>query len=148
MKSNLSRFVVIVWLFVVLVLTSSYTASLTSMLTVQQLDPTDIRDMTKKGEYVGFREGSFVRAVLDSTKSDNSKFKEYTSFEEYDEALSKGSRNGGVGAIVDTLPSISLFLSKYCHKYTTIGPTYQDSGLGFVSHLLLVVSFCKSNGAP
>lgn len=35
--SGLGRFVLIVWLFVVLIVTSSYTASLTSILTVQQL---------------------------------------------------------------------------------------------------------------
>src|SRR4051812_35583457 len=40
LKSNLSRFVVLVWVFVVLILQSSYTASLTSMLTVPQLEPT------------------------------------------------------------------------------------------------------------
>ncbi|KAH6754977.1 hypothetical protein C2S52_012634 [Perilla frutescens var. hirtella] len=28
------------------------------------------------------------------------------------------SRNGGVSAIVDEIPYIRLFLSKYCHKYT------------------------------
>jgi Ligand-gated ion channel len=33
----LGRFVLIMWLFVVLIITSSYTASLTSILTVQQL---------------------------------------------------------------------------------------------------------------
>ncbi|KAH6821820.1 hypothetical protein C2S53_008425 [Perilla frutescens var. hirtella] len=129
-KSNLSRFVVIVWLFVVLVLTSSYTASLASMLTVQQLDPTDIRDLTKKGEYVGYKESHFVREYLDSTKSDKSKFRIYSSFEEYDEALSKGSGKGGVGAIADNVPSIRLFVSQYCHKYTVIG-TYRKSGFGF-----------------
>ncbi|KAH6790011.1 hypothetical protein C2S51_005017 [Perilla frutescens var. frutescens] len=129
-KSNLSRFVVIVWLFVVLVLTSSYTANLASMLTVQQLEPKDIRDLTKRGESVGYKQGHFVRGYLDSTRSDNSKFRIYGSFEEYDEALSKGSRKGGVGAIADNVPSIRLFLSQYCHKYTVIG-TYKKSGFGF-----------------
>lgn len=39
-KSTLGRAVLIIWLFVVLIVTSSYTASLTSILTVQQLFPT------------------------------------------------------------------------------------------------------------
>ncbi|KAK7828665.1 glutamate receptor 2.7 [Quercus suber] len=38
--SNLARIVVIIWVFVVLILTQSYTASLTSLLTIQQLQPT------------------------------------------------------------------------------------------------------------
>ncbi|KAF3327955.1 ABC1 protein-like protein [Carex littledalei] len=42
--STLGRFVLLVWLFVVLILTQSYTASLTSILTVQQLS-TGIRGL-------------------------------------------------------------------------------------------------------
>ncbi len=40
--NNFTRLVIVVWLFVVLILTSSYTASLSSMLTVQQLQSNDI----------------------------------------------------------------------------------------------------------
>ncbi|KAL8466511.1 hypothetical protein ACS0TY_035553 [Phlomoides rotata] len=131
--SNLTRFVMIVWVFVVLVLTLSYTASLTSMLTVQQLQPTitDMYDLIKNGAYIGYQDGSFVRELLNNMKFDSSKLRSYTSVEEYDEALSKGSRNGGVDAIVDELPYIRIFLSKYCHKYTMIGPTYMTPGFGF-----------------
>lgn len=133
-RSNLTRFVVIVWVFVVLVLTSSYTANLTSMLTVEQLQPsiTDINDLIRSRDFVGFQDGSFVSSLFSSMNFDRSMFTYYSSFEEYDEALSKGSRNGGVGAIVDELPYIRLFLSKYCSKYTMIGPIYQTSGFGFL----------------
>ncbi|KAH6793347.1 hypothetical protein C2S52_003824 [Perilla frutescens var. hirtella] len=126
--SNLTRFVVIVWLFVVLVLASSYIANLTSMLTIQYLQSTD---MLKKGEYVGLQSGSFATAYLKGVVSDGHNFRNYSSLEEYDEALSKGSRNGGVSAIVDEIPYIRLFLSKYCHKYTMIDPTFKTSGFGF-----------------
>ncbi|XP_060217723.1 glutamate receptor 2.8-like [Lycium barbarum] len=133
-KSNLTRFVMIVWVFVVLVLTSSYTASLTSMLTVQQLQPTitDLNDLIKNGEYVGYQEGSFVKDVLKRMKFDSSKFKSYTTLEEYNDALSKGSKNGGVGAIIDELPYLRLFLKKYCRKYIMVGQTYKTAGFGFV----------------
>ncbi|XP_042049403.1 glutamate receptor 2.7-like [Salvia splendens] len=130
-KSNLSRFVVIIWLFAVLVLTASYTANLTSLRTVKQLDATDFRDITMKGECVGFKESSIVRGVLDSTIPDTSKFKVLTSFEEYHQALSLGSRKGGVAAVVDNLPSIKLFLYNYCHKYTMSGSIHKNSGFGF-----------------
>ncbi|XP_042049946.1 glutamate receptor 2.7-like [Salvia splendens] len=131
--SNLTRFVVIIWIFVMLVLNSSYTASLTSMLTVQQLQPTitDIQDLIKEGEYVGYQYGSFVTGLLRNMNFDTSKFRSYETLEEYDVALSKGSRNGGVAAVVDELPYIRMFLSKYCRKYTMIGPIYQTSGFGF-----------------
>ncbi|CAH9118678.1 unnamed protein product, partial [Cuscuta europaea] len=132
--SNLSRFVIIVWVFVVLVLTSSYTASLTSMLTVQQLQPTvtDLNDLIKNGGHVGFQDGSYVAGMLKRMKLESNKMRNYSKLEEYDEALTKGSRNGGVDAIVDELPYIRLFLAKYGEKYTIVGPTYKSAGFGFV----------------
>ncbi|MFS7994565.1 putative solute-binding protein family 3/ domain of MltF [Helianthus anomalus] len=39
MHNNLSRMAIVVWLFVALVITQSYTASLASMLTAQRLEP-------------------------------------------------------------------------------------------------------------
>ncbi|KAG5601884.1 hypothetical protein H5410_033254 [Solanum commersonii] len=132
--SNLTRFVLIVWVFVVLVLTSSYTASLTSMLTLQQLQPTitGLNDLIKNGEYVGYQEGSFVKDVfIKRMKFDSSKFRSYITLEDYDDALSRGSKNGGVGAIVDELPYLRLFLNKYCRKYIMVGRTYKAAGYGF-----------------
>ncbi|XP_059640870.1 glutamate receptor 2.7-like isoform X2 [Cornus florida] len=131
--SNLTRFVVIVWVFVVLVLTSSYTASLTSMLTVKKLEPTitNVNDLIRNGEFVGYQTGSFVEGLLESLKVDKSKFRDYSTLEEYDKALSIGSRNGGVAAIVEEVPYIKLFLAKYCKKYTMIGLNYKTAGFGF-----------------
>lgn len=108
------------------------------MLTVEQLQPNinDIYDLIKNGEYVGYQTGSFVRGFLESMKIDSSMLRNYTKLEEFDGALTDGSRNGGVGAIVDELPYIRLFLSKYCHKFTMIGPIHQTSGFGFVSPFL------------
>ncbi|KAK1565417.1 hypothetical protein Q3G72_026062 [Acer saccharum] len=53
--SNFSRTVVVLWLFVVFVLTSSYTDSLSSLLTVQQLQPnvTDINFLKHNNLNVG-----------------------------------------------------------------------------------------------
>jgi hypothetical protein len=58
--------VIVLWLFVVLVLTSSYTASLSSMLTVQQLQPhvTDVEWLKKNNMKVGCDGDSFGRAYL------------------------------------------------------------------------------------
>lgn len=125
----------IVWVFVVLVLTSSYTASLTSLLTVQQLQPTitDIHDLVKNGDFVGYQSGSFIDGLLKSMEFDESKLKICNTSIDYDDALSKGSRNGGVAAIVDELPYLRLFLAKYCNKYAMVGPTYQTAGFGFVT---------------
>ncbi|KAE9444881.1 hypothetical protein C3L33_23221, partial [Rhododendron williamsianum] len=105
------------------------------MLTVQKLKPsiTDIRDLIQRKEYVGYPHGSFVEGLLKNKAFDTSKLKKYRTLEQYDEALSKGSKNGGVAVIFDELPYIRLFLSnpKYCAKYTMVGPIYNTAGMGF-----------------
>lgn len=137
MDSILSRIVLIVWVFVLLVLTSSYTASLSSMLTVQQLQPTvtDVHELIKKGEYVGYYYGSFVRDLLVQVGFDKRKLRAYNSIEGYADALSKGSKSGGVAAVIDEVPYIKLFLAKHCKGYTMVGPIYKSDGFGFVSTL-------------
>ncbi|CAM8887348.1 unnamed protein product [Rhodiola kirilowii] len=64
--NNLTRMVLAFWFFVVLILTQTYTASLTSMMTVQRLQPvtTDIKDLTSGGHYVGYQRGSYVLGIL------------------------------------------------------------------------------------
>ncbi|CAH9118674.1 unnamed protein product [Cuscuta europaea] len=129
--NNLSKFVIIVWVFVVLVLTSSYTASLTSKLTSKKLQPTvTIEELIKNGEYVGYQYGSFVGHMLNN-KFGSTKMRGYSTLEEYDVALTKGSINGGVAAIMDELPYLRLLVGKYCGKYALVGPTYKTSGFGF-----------------
>ncbi|KAJ1700437.1 hypothetical protein LUZ63_000216 [Rhynchospora breviuscula] len=132
LESILSKIVVIVWVFVLLVLTSSYTASLTSMLTVQNLQPTvtDIRDLKKTGEFVGYKRGPFVEGLLQELNFDSSRMRGYYP-EEFSEALDKGSANGGVAAIVHEIPYIKLFLAKNCKSYTMVGPIYKTAGFGF-----------------
>ncbi|MBA0547895.1 hypothetical protein Golob_019028, partial [Gossypium lobatum] len=114
--SNLSRFVVIIWCFVVLVLTQSYTASLTSLLTVEQLQPTvtDINQLLKRRESVGFLSASFVKDMLLGMKFDESHIKKYGTLEELHDLFAEGSANGGISAALDEIPYIRLFLSKYC----------------------------------
>jgi ionotropic glutamate receptor len=132
--------VVIIWVFVVLILTSSYTASLTSMLTVQQLQPTltDVNELIRRGDYVGFQEGSFVSSELKKMNFDDSRLRSYSTPDQYAQALSKGSANGGVAAIFDEIPYLKLFLSQYCDSYAMVGPIYKDAGFGFV---ILLVPF-------
>ncbi|KAL4301790.1 hypothetical protein GQ457_10G003090 [Hibiscus cannabinus] len=132
--SNLARFVVIIWCFVVLILIQSYTASLTSLLTVEKLQPTvtDINVLLKRRESVGFLSGSFVEGMLLGMKFDKSQLKEYSSPEELHSLFVKGSANGGISAAFDEIPYIKLFLAKYCSKYTTVEPTFKTAGFGFV----------------
>ncbi|XP_022730776.1 glutamate receptor 2.7-like [Durio zibethinus] len=132
--SNLARFVVIIWCFVVLILTQSYTASLTSLLTVEQLQPTvtNIFELSKKGEKVGFKQGSFVEGILKGLNFAESQIVKYQSLEELNDLFTKGSANGGIAAALDEIPYLKLFLAKYCDKYTTVEPTFKTDGFGFV----------------
>ncbi|CAD5181023.1 unnamed protein product [Musa acuminata subsp. malaccensis] len=134
LQSNLTRFVVIIWVFVVLILTSSYTASLTSMLTVQQLQPTvtDVNQLLKSGASIGYQDGSFVAGMLKRMGFQEQKLKNYSTIGQYAEALSNGSANGGVDAFFDEIPYLRLVLSQYCDDFAMVGPTYKTDGFGFV----------------
>ncbi|GMP54139.1 hypothetical protein CsSME_00019398 [Camellia sinensis var. sinensis] len=105
--STLGCLVLILWLFVVLIINSSYTASLTSILMVQQLTS------NIKG----------IDSLITSTNSIG---------EEYVDALHKGPKVGGVAAIVDKLPYIELLLYKINCKFRTVGQEFTKRGWGFV----------------
>ncbi|KAK2991636.1 hypothetical protein RJ640_017220, partial [Escallonia rubra] len=131
--SNLARFVLIIWFFLVLILTQSYTASLASMLTVQKLQPviTDVNELLKNKDNVGYLEGSFVLGILKQLNFDETNLKVFNSPDELDELFIKGSKNGGIAAAFDEIPYIKVFLARYCSKYTTVEPTYKTDGFGF-----------------
>nr|XP_011462099.1 PREDICTED: glutamate receptor 2.2-like [Fragaria vesca subsp. vesca] len=110
--SNLSRFVMIIWIFVVLIVTQSYTANLASLLTIQQLQPTvtDINDLLRNRENVGYMESSYIYDILRQKGFHDSKLKGYENMEDIEEALSKGSANGGIAAIFHETPYMKLFV--------------------------------------
>ncbi|XP_006845559.2 glutamate receptor 2.1 [Amborella trichopoda] len=138
--SNLSRFILITWLFLLLILSSSYTANLSSILTVEQLKPTvtDVNTLLKNGECVGHQNGSFVKGSLMNLGFPESRLKAYCTADEYAEALF----NGSVGAIVGSTPIIKVFLSYYHDKFTMVGLTFRTGGFGFVGSL----SFSRGQG--
>ncbi|VAI77006.1 hypothetical protein VPH35_123957 [Triticum aestivum] len=132
-ESILSRLVVVVWVFVLLVITSSYTANLSSMLTVQKLQPTetDVHELLKRGEYMGYRTSSYVRELLEQLGFERSKIRAYNNPDDFADALNKGSKNGGIAAAIHEVPYIKLFLAKHCKGYTMVGPIYKSEGFGF-----------------
>ncbi|GLT58278.1 hypothetical protein SLA2020_311830, partial [Shorea laevis] len=134
--SNLARFVVVIWCFVVLILMQSYTASLASLLTVQQLQPTvtDVNELLRKNENVGYHGGSFVRGIIQRLGFDSSKMKNFNSTDDLNELFTKGSANNGIAAAFDEIPYMKLFLAKYCNYTThlTFEPTSKTDGFGFV----------------
>ncbi|KAM5554516.1 glutamate receptor 2.7 [Rosa sericea] len=132
--SNLARLVMTIWIFVVLVLTINYTAILTSIYTVQQLQPTvtDLKDLLSKGDNVGCKPNAYTYDILKQFGFNDANLKVFRTMEELDEALSKGTAKGGIAAAIDETPYMKLFLAKYCNKYTMIGPIFKTDGFAFV----------------
>lgn len=132
--SNLSKLVLTIWVFVVLILTSSYTASLTSMLTVRQFQPsiTDMHQLIAERRNVGYLRHSFVKGLLVKIGFNQSQLIGLKSPEEYKDALS----NGTVAAVIDEIPYLKLFLKTYCDNFTMGNQLYKTSGFGFVSALV------------
>ncbi|XP_023737521.1 glutamate receptor 1.2 isoform X1 [Lactuca sativa] len=120
LQSNLSRFVVTVWVFVVLVLTSSYTATLSSLLTVQQI--------AMKETSVGFLGLSSVGVVFNNLNFGGTKIEKLYTPEAYAKALTSGS----VDAIVDEILYIKSVLSMYPDSdFSLISTASTTNGFGF-----------------
>ncbi|KAL8253094.1 hypothetical protein R6Q59_036787 [Mikania micrantha] len=127
LESNLSRFVVTVWLFVVLVLVSSYTAALSSLLTVERIQ---LASMTG---FIGYQASSSSHRVLAETLHFRDTWlKAYNTLEDMADALSRGSKNGGVDSIIDEVPYIKEFLARYPSGYSMTMVADMSNGFGFV----------------
>ncbi|XP_065878445.1 glutamate receptor 2.7-like [Euphorbia lathyris] len=123
--NNLARVVIIVWSFVLLILTQSYTASFSSLLTVDRFHPaiTDVHELIQKQEYVGHFNNSFVFGILKGLGFQESYLRAYESAEECDRLLSLGSKNGGIAAAFDESPYMKLILVQNCSNYTLVQPS-------------------------
>ncbi|KAD4584312.1 hypothetical protein E3N88_21913 [Mikania micrantha] len=126
--SNLSRFVITVWLFVVLVLVSSYTATLSSLLTVEQIQLASSRGLIGYQHHIPIQLGVIVRNM----NFKDTEIKSYNTLEEIADALTRGSKKGGVDAIVDEIPYIKEFLADYTSGYSMVVSEDITNGFGFV----------------
>ncbi|XP_074585596.1 glutamate receptor 3.4-like isoform X2 [Curcuma longa] len=131
--STLGRLLLIVWLFVVLIINSSYTASLTSILTVQQLSSgiKGLDGLISSTEPIGYQEGKFARNyMIEELNIRESRLVPLNSPEQYAKALELGPEGGGVAAIVDEVPFVEIFLSTYC-QFRIVGEAFTKNGWGF-----------------
>lgn len=142
--STLGRIVLVIWLFVVLIINSSYTANLTSILTVQQLySPIKgIESLLNSKDSIGYQHGSFARDYLvEELGVLESRLVPLNLPEDYVKALNAGpNKNGGVSAVVDERAYIELFLSTRC-EFSIIGQEFTRNGWGFVSFLSVISLF-------
>ncbi|XP_057787760.1 glutamate receptor 2.8-like [Salvia miltiorrhiza] len=126
-SNSWSALVLVFWLFMAFILMQSYTANLSAILTVDQL-----KFAFSDNYYVGCQDGSFMkRFLIDQLHISASRLKSYASAEEYHEAMTLGSKNGGIDAIFDEIPYMKILLNKYDNQYKMAGPTYRTGGFGF-----------------
>ena len=132
--SNLTRAVFIVWLFVVLILNSSYTANLSSMLTIRRLSPdiTDIEMLRRSNSLVGCDHDSFVKNYLEKVLEFNtSNIKEVESNLRPEDFIT--DNNITLSAVFLELPYAEIFMNEHCEGYTNTKTTYSFGGFSFVS---------------
>lgn len=140
--STLGRMVILIWLFAVLIISSSYTANLTSIRTVQQLALSikGIESLVISKDLIGVQVGSFTgNYLIEELNIPKSRLVPLGSPEEIADALNRGK----IGALVDERPYVDLFLAKYC-MFQVVGREFTRSGWGFVSisqlKLILIVA--------
>ncbi|KAK4268540.1 hypothetical protein QN277_025186 [Acacia crassicarpa] len=134
--SSAAGWMVILTSFLFILVVQVYTANLTSILTQGKE-----REPTFKDEYVinkssnlhvGYRNGSWVRELLtEQLGFCSSRLIALNSPEEYNERLSRGTKKGGVDAIFDETPYLTLFLSEYKSGFMMTGPIYKTGGFAF-----------------
>ncbi|WOG98608.1 hypothetical protein DCAR_0417952 [Daucus carota subsp. sativus] len=129
LHNNLSRLVVVVWLFVALVITQSYSASLTSMLSVQKLEAkvSDIDTLKTSNAAVGHTRGFYGRYLEEVLGFKSINLRSFSSQEEFANALKTGKI--AAGFMNDTY--LKLFLAKHCRSFVAVGPSYTVGGHGF-----------------
>ncbi|KAJ8617184.1 hypothetical protein MRB53_013370 [Persea americana] len=132
-KNNYLRLLLNLWIYEVFVLGTTYAAILQSTLS-SNVQPTvmSMEQLIINGDHVGYQKGSYVFDLLKHKGFQEQKFKPYSSIDEYAIALSRGSHNNGVSAIIDEIPYLKVFLAKYADRYTMAGPTIRPGGFGFL----------------
>ncbi|WVY99476.1 hypothetical protein V8G54_025546 [Vigna mungo] len=123
--------VMVVWLFVALIITQTYTANLASMLTAERLEPTidNIDQLRNSNIRVGYSSGSFLKHYVENVLQFHPEnLRNYGELEEYAEAF----RRKEIGAAFLEAPAAKVFLAKYCKEFIQAGPLYKVGGFGFV----------------
>ncbi|KAG4953535.1 hypothetical protein JHK87_039129 [Glycine soja] len=129
-KSNLARAVLAPWLFAILIVTSSFTASLSSMMTVSHLEPSvpDIQTLLRTNAIIGCNKNTFlVHYLVDELKFQPENIRVFDSIHDFPRAF----ENKEIVASFTIAPHADVFLATYCKGYIKAGPTLKLGGLGF-----------------
>ncbi|CAI5515859.1 unnamed protein product, partial [Closterium sp. Naga37s-1] len=118
-RTTLGRTVVIVWLFVVFVISSAYTASLSSVLT-------DFTALQQGNQTVGYRAGSFTAAYMQGVGINESRLVAIDPEGDWDAVVQEQQ----VAVVVDEEPYLDIFLSDHCY-YTKPPHAFATFNFGF-----------------
>ncbi|KAJ0971836.1 hypothetical protein J5N97_019795 [Dioscorea zingiberensis] len=118
-RNYYTKFILVVWLFVVLIITQTFTASLSSILTAEKLKP--VLDISEVG--VNSDSHYLIKYLEDVHHLQAQRIQQ---IEDYHKAFQSGKINA---AFMET-PYLRLFLSLY-QDYTIYGETEKLGGFGF-----------------
>lgn len=133
MKNGLARMVLGPWLFAILIITASFTASLSSMMTISRSQPwfLDIETLKLKNATVGCNKNSvMVRFLTQVLLIPQEKIKQIPSVDMFPDALEKGE----IQAAFFSGAHAKVFLAKHCKLYTK-ATIFKLVGMGFVRTL-------------
>ncbi|CAL1388436.1 unnamed protein product [Linum trigynum] len=126
-NNNITRVAVVVWFCVVFILTQSYTASLTSMLTVKRLGP-DFEILKQNKLYVGCDNDSFVKNYLETVLDfQPDRIRIFDNESQYTTAFETKE----IAAAFLEIPYEKIFINKHCGEYTTTRASNRFGGFGF-----------------
>ncbi|XP_021685999.2 glutamate receptor 3.2 isoform X2 [Hevea brasiliensis] len=131
-KNSLSIFVLAPWLFLLLVVSSTFTATLTSVLSNPHSEPftaADVDVLKRMDAMIGCDGSSLiVQYLVKVIRFKPQNIKTIASSDDYAKALASGD----IKAAFILMPHAKVFLGKYCSGFTISGPTYKLGGFGFV----------------
>ncbi|KAH6555928.1 hypothetical protein KP509_1Z216900 [Ceratopteris richardii] len=117
-RTHLGRIVTVMWLLLMIIFNSSYTASLATLLSAEQRFPTiDNFEVLRKNTTIpiGYQQGSFLVDYLKNTQLKGHEFRGFASAEEFEQAFRKGPHSPeGIGAVLDELAFLQLLLAANC----------------------------------
>ncbi|KAL8110863.1 hypothetical protein AgCh_026569 [Apium graveolens] len=117
--------------FVALIIIQSNTASLSSMLIAQSLEPIvkDVATLMKMNATTGYFQRSFLRSYIIGTLGfDPAKVRKYPSTAA---GYAKALNTKEIVRIIFEVPPAKVFLAQYCKSFIKSDRTFKDEGFGF-----------------
>ncbi|XP_073135352.1 glutamate receptor 2.7-like [Henckelia pumila] len=130
-ENGASRLVLAAWIALVVVVAASFTAVLSTLMTVPRIQPSilDVDYLLKTNAPVGCNGNSFIdRYLINALDFKPENIRKINSIDEYPNAFN----HGDIKAAFFVAPHAKVFLAKYCQGYATAERSYKLGGFGFV----------------